>query len=350
MNKKDGVVGLFIGSNTSFNVERATDNISWMLSKEFQIDLISTGFDTSHFRNIDYIFGGNQPSTFSGSVITLNKYKQMNEPDILCHITRPQSHGNLVSIVGKKGDTTTVYRYGGDTFYLYKIAQGWKRVPYFFLNNVIGHLPLLLADQFVVLGPNGEQRLINRGVPPKAISVLPPSIDQNRFSGVDEAELDVPHDRSVVLFVGRRTHLKGIRTMQIKIPEILDRRDDLQFVFVGSGPDLDLPDQYEDHVTIVGRVPPEEIPEYHALADVLVLPSLTEGVPRVLLEALAAGTPVVARNVGEIPTVTENVFEEDDEFVEMVCGFEDLQVDPIEPYFRENLKSLYIEHFRKFIR
>jgi glycosyltransferase involved in cell wall biosynthesis len=62
-----------------------------------------------------------------------------------------------------------------------------------------------------------------------------------------------------------------------------------------------------DRVTIVGRVPGEDIPSHMATADLLVLPSIkVEGLGVVLLEALASGTPVVGSDVGGIPDIIED--------------------------------------------
>jgi teichuronic acid biosynthesis glycosyltransferase TuaC len=53
-----------------------------------------------------------------------------------------------------------------------------------------------------------------------------------------------------------------------------------------------------DRVRLIGEVPHSELPAWYSAADVLVLPSSREGVPNVVLEAMACGTPVVATNVG----------------------------------------------------
>jgi glycosyltransferase involved in cell wall biosynthesis len=59
-----------------------------------------------------------------------------------------------------------------------------------------------------------------------------------------------------------------------------------------------------DAVTLAGQQ--DDINPYYAIADVFLLPSLTEGCPNVLLEAMAAGVPVVATAVGGVPEVATN--------------------------------------------
>jgi glycosyltransferase involved in cell wall biosynthesis len=55
--------------------------------------------------------------------------------------------------------------------------------------------------------------------------------------------------------------------------------------------------------TFVGEEPHERVPQWLAAADVLALPSWNEGMPNVVIEALASGRPVVATSVGGIPDV-----------------------------------------------
>jgi len=59
-------------------------------------------------------------------------------------------------------------------------------------------------------------------------------------------------------------------------------------------------------VSFIGKIPNEKIPEYLAASDVFVLPSLSEGLPNVILEAMASGLPIVASKVGGLPEMIKN--------------------------------------------
>jgi glycosyltransferase involved in cell wall biosynthesis len=73
-------------------------------------------------------------------------------------------------------------------------------------------------------------------------------------------------------------------------------RGQLQKQIVGSN--------LENRIRILGPILQKELPDWYRSANVVVLPSFTEGVPNVLLEATACGTPFVASRVGGIPEIT----------------------------------------------
>lgn len=340
-------IGIFVGNITNFNTRQVIANHGWMLGDIFNLDLIATNpgvYDTSAYEGV---FGREAPGTHLGAIKALYEYIKEREPDVLLHTNRPQTHGNVTAILGNESGITKIYRYAGDTFNLYKVAEGWKKAPYFLMNNLIGRVPLSYSDQFITLGPHGQNQLISRGVAQNSITILPPSIDTTRLQRDIPIELPVADGRSVVLFVGRRSHLKGIKFIQNTIPRILAQRSDFHFVFVGKGPNVNLGQSLDKHITVIGEVEPSRIPGYFQVADVLILPSLIEGIPRVILEALASETPVIARDVGDISYVTRNTFTTEKEFVDLLCSFEDLSIDSYDEFDRANLKNTYIDYYSK---
>jgi len=97
---------------------------------------------------------------------------------------------------------------------------------------------------------------------------------------------------------GRASHLPGI------VAPVLDLRDDVVFIVAGDGryrQTLETRlEKYieEDRVLFVGKVPNTETPKYYAAADVYIMTSNFEAFSRVLLEAMAMGTPYVATDGG----------------------------------------------------
>jgi len=170
-----------------------------------------------------------------------------------------------------------------------------------------------------------------------------------RFEDIEAVSEWFEQDRKVILTVGRMTRLKGAKSLERIIRRVLERDQNYHFVHVGpTREELNIPREYAPHVTLVGMVQPRMIPSYMAAGSMLLHPSLSEGVPRVLLEALAAGTPVLARGVGDVASVTKNTFTSEDECVEMICAEQELPIDEVAPFSREVLAPRYQAFFHQF--
>jgi glycosyltransferase involved in cell wall biosynthesis len=117
-------------------------------------------------------------------------------------------------------------------------------------------------------------------------------------------ELGISEDGPVVLFVGRVSRLKGGQNLPAVVRATLARVPEAMFVVVGEVHLPAVQDQiageFGDAVRFVGAVPNPATRSYFEAADVFILPSESEGFPRVVLEAMAAGTPVVAYDVGGV--------------------------------------------------
>ncbi|MGH7936556.1 MAG: glycosyltransferase, partial [Chthoniobacterales bacterium] len=116
----------------------------------------------------------------------------------------------------------------------------------------------------------------------------------------------------VLLCVGRLSREKGHVDLIRTFPMMRLRAGEspLRLVLVGEGPErAEIEDlcrrlAITDAVTLAGQQ--DNVGDYYGIADVLLLPSHSEGCSNVLLEAMAAGVPVVATDVGGIPEVVTN--------------------------------------------
>jgi glycosyltransferase involved in cell wall biosynthesis len=120
-------------------------------------------------------------------------------------------------------------------------------------------------------------------------------------------ELGISFDGPVIGVISRIEKVKGINFLLQALPGIIKRYPDLTLLIVGDGTELKyLFDESKElgltnHVIFTGsRL---DIPEILQLLDIYILPSLSEGLPLGLLEAMASGCPIVASNVGGIPSV-----------------------------------------------
>jgi glycosyltransferase involved in cell wall biosynthesis len=118
----------------------------------------------------------------------------------------------------------------------------------------------------------------------------------------------------IVGFVGRLSAEKGILDFVRAIPVVLQKEPGVKFIIIGDGPlkqeiieylaSLNLGSQ----VTMTGRVKRQDIPGHLNEIGLCVLPSYTEGMPNVILEAMACGTPVLATPVGAVlDIITDNL-------------------------------------------
>ncbi|KAF5426133.1 Glycosyltransferase involved in cell wall bisynthesis, partial [Candidatus Methanomarinus sp.] len=136
--------------------------------------------------------------------------------------------------------------------------------------------------------------------------VLP--VDVNFF----RINIKLEDRRNVIGYVGRLSQEKGVLNFVKAIPLILKERNDLEFIICGGGGlfeeiKAELKNNGScDKVTLTGWIPHEKLPDHFNEMKLIVVPSYTETVPYVILEAMACGTPVVASPVAAIPDLIRN--------------------------------------------
>lgn len=118
-------------------------------------------------------------------------------------------------------------------------------------------------------------------------------------------KLGLPLDRKVILFVGRFAGKKGLKLLRQVVP----RFPDCQWVFVGWGND-DPAKWNLSNVLRVAALPHPSLSPYYQAADLLVLPSVGEGFPLVLQEAMACGTPALtsSETAEPVPDITPHLY------------------------------------------
>ncbi|MDD2744055.1 MAG: glycosyltransferase [Rhodocyclaceae bacterium] len=159
-------------------------------------------------------------------------------------------------------------------------------------------------DGIVVPSTAMRDRLSQYGVA-TAMHVLPTGIPLERFGGGNRQAFrrtyGILSTRPVALFVGRVAHEKNIEFLLQALVHALKGRPDLLLVIAGEGPAMnDLQQRVktlklQDNVQFIGYLDRKQaLPDCYAAADVFVFASLTETQGLVLLEAMAAGLPVIA--------------------------------------------------------
>lgn len=155
-----------------------------------------------------------------------------------------------------------------------------------------------------------REKVLALGVPPEKVLMIPNGIDSQRFSPKPQQEarlhLGLPVGRLLLLWIGRLVPIKGIRFLIEAMPDVLRSHPETMLVLVGTGEQEEWVQHsvrrlgLTDTVWRAGKVPSDQIPLWLNAADILVLPSLNEGRPNVVLEAMACELPVVATDVGGV--------------------------------------------------
>jgi glycosyltransferase involved in cell wall biosynthesis len=115
-----------------------------------------------------------------------------------------------------------------------------------------------------------------------------------------------------ILFVGSLVPVKGVRYLIESMKAIKNNYSNVKLVIIGDGTEkhelekLVIEFGLSDCVSFVGKVSNHKISQYMIESDIFVLPSLSEGFGIVLLEAMASGLPIIASNVGGIPSLIQN--------------------------------------------
>lgn len=147
------------------------------------------------------------------------------------------------------------------------------------------------------------------GVPASSFHVVPNGVDVERFAGAEPLDDLRDPARPLLLFVGRLEPRKGLEVAVRAFLRLRRSMPQARLCVVGEGPERQrcqemVPPAVRPDALFVGRVSHDELPRYHASADVFVAPATGgESFGMVLLEAMAAGLPVVASDIPGYRTV-----------------------------------------------
>ena len=197
----------------------------------------------------------------------------------------------------------TVYARGSEVY-----------LPWLF-KTPISKLVLRRAD--VVIALTEDMKTEMQKIYSRDVAVIPNGIDLESYEDLPTKEasrqrLALNNNDKIILFVGTLRPVKGLKYLIQAMNMVRQKDTKARLMLIGYGEErqsleglvkeLDL----GDRVTFVGKVPNEKVPEYMAASDIFVLPSLSEGFPVVILEAMASGLPIVATKVGGLPEIVKD--------------------------------------------
>ena len=154
-------------------------------------------------------------------------------------------------------------------------------------------------------------------LPHDKVTVIPNGVEISNFNlNINREEVKrrygIKPDERIVLFIGRLVPQKGVDTLIKAVPLIIQRHRDAKILIAGDGwsrtylEELAKSMGLGDHVRFLGFISDWELADLMVAADVLVVPSVYEPFGIVALEGMAAGTPVVATNIGGLSEIIEH--------------------------------------------
>jgi glycosyltransferase involved in cell wall biosynthesis len=179
--------------------------------------------------------------------------------------------------------------------------------------GIYNHLDRLALKRFnglAAVSDSVTRRLVDSGVSAGKIKTIANGIDVQAFEQAQPLPALVFSGNKVVGMVARLDLQKGFEYLLRAVRELCGTFNDLKVVIVGEGPDRtaieNMIQQYglQSKVILAGQQ--SDMPGVYAAIDIFVLPSLNEGLPLTVLEAMAASKPVIATRVGAIPSVMKH--------------------------------------------
>jgi glycosyltransferase involved in cell wall biosynthesis len=191
------------------------------------------------------------------------------------------------------------------------LTSHWRLKIYCLLDS----LWIRYFDRIVAVSEGVKEQMLKYKIPNSKIRVIDNGVDISRFEGELEStaiirkELGLCDETLIIGTVGSLTYEKGQRYLLQAAPAILRKYENALILFVGDGP---LREELKresirlgitDHVIFTGYR--KDVQRLLSIMNIFVLPSVIEGLPMVILEAMASHIPVIASRVGAIPKVID---------------------------------------------
>jgi glycosyltransferase involved in cell wall biosynthesis len=195
--------------------------------------------------------------------------------------------------------------------------QSWLNMLEHLNDWLVGSVVLKDADSVITVSRKTMEYVLELGADKSKTSVMYNGVDQNFFYPRNKEKsrdkLGLPKNKALILTVRRLVYKNGLDTL-IESASLLAREyPNLLLLIIGNGPDrLFIANRIRqlgvnENVRLVRFVPDKLLPLYYNAADGFVIPSSSgEGLPLVLLEAMACGLPVIATTVGGTPEIIKD--------------------------------------------
>jgi len=176
----------------------------------------------------------------------------------------------------------------------------------------------IALKKIICVSQSLKTRLMKLNIKEENLGVIPNGVDTSEFTRRPHANyfdkyLDDKKDYKKVVFVGRLDAQKGVEYLIRAIPNVIKDYGKVHFFILGNGnlekmlKNLTKELNITENVTFLDMIPLEKMAEFYSSADIFCLPSIHEGFPLSIAEALSIGLVIVASATEGIPeAITEN--------------------------------------------
>lgn len=251
-------------------------------------------------------------------ILTAKAYKQFAQIIRKCDLVHAHGHVYMSSFIAgklaKKYNKPFIVTQH-NTWIDYK---SWLNIIENLNDWTIGKSVLKHADCILTVSNETKKYVIRLGADTAKTSVMYNGVDINCFYSAKKEDkrkkLGLPKNRKIVFSVRRLVYKNGLDTLIESAALVAKTNPNVLFVIAGKGPSRKIIEDrikelgITDNIKLTGFVPDELLPVYYNAADYFVLPSASgEGLPLVLLEAMACGLPVLATKVGGTPEIIKHM-------------------------------------------
>lgn len=174
----------------------------------------------------------------------------------------------------------------------------------------------LLAHRVIAVSEAVKRDLLAHSIPETKVAVVQNGINVSRYQPSEEGarkirkEFGFAEDIPVITAIAYACPRKGLGYLLEALPKVLEEKPSAKVLIVGGGPLTEALKKQASELGITESVifggARSDIPEILAATDVSVLPSLSEGMPAAILEAMSCARPVVASNLDEISEIVKD--------------------------------------------
>jgi glycosyltransferase involved in cell wall biosynthesis len=178
-------------------------------------------------------------------------------------------------------------------------------------SRTIGKKILEKTDAIITLSGSDKQYITSLGIRQDKIAEIPNAIDTDQLAMLEKnsdpegfRKKYALEGKRIVLYVGQVIQRKGLEYLINAMPQVIkDNGEDIHFVYVGEGDYLQTAKKMiekldmKKHATFTGSLNQQDVASAYKAAELYILPSLSEGLPTTILEAMYYGVPVIATDI-----------------------------------------------------